>query len=166
MRLYEIIHEIYDLLTTSDEDWDSYAKAKLHNLKITLKEKVENICKVLSNLEADEAIIDFEIRRLKERRELLKRRIERLKGYAAHCLGEGQKIETPLFTAYTRTFESVGVVDEAAIPPQYIRQTVKYAPDKVRIREDLKCGAVIPGVRLEQNVHFHMKQEAGNVSEI
>lgn len=87
--------------------------------------------------------------RLKVRGERWKARKEALRGaaFAAMDVLELKRVQLPDLTATVAAgVASVMITDETALPAEYLRTTV--APDKAKIKDDLKLGVVVPGAEL------------------
>ncbi|MCG6184272.1 siphovirus Gp157 family protein [Anoxybacillus sp. LAT_38] len=117
-----------------------------------MEEKVENIAKLIRNLEADAKIIKEEEQRLAERRRAIEAKVDKLKTYLQEQLETAglQKVKRPTITVAIQVNPpSVDVIDETAIPSDFlIPQPSKL--DKKSILERLKNGEAIPGVTLKQ----------------
>nr|WP_246316759.1 siphovirus Gp157 family protein [Anoxybacillus ayderensis] len=124
----------------------------LQSLEDAIEEKVENIAKLIRNLEADAKIIKEEEQRLAERRRAIEAKVERLKTYLQEQLEVAglQKVKRPTITvAIQNNPPSVEIADEKLIPSKFmIPQPAKV--DKKSILDRLKNGEVIPGVTLKQ----------------
>lgn len=141
---------------------ESFAKSQedglrqyLDTLKLETKEKITNICRLIRNWEGILCALDLEERRLRKRRQRYERKIEWLRNYLGYYLGEGTKFDSDLFNIGWTKGTSTDVTDIELIPAIYLR--IKKEADRVRIKEDLLCGAVIPGARLKQTLTLKIK---------
>lgn len=152
MKLYELAQNYAQLLEMAEEMESDALVDTLQSLEDAIEEKVENIAKLVKNLEADTKIIKEEEQRLAERRRAIEAKVERLKTYLQEQLEVAglQKVKRPTITvAIQANPPSVEVVDETAIPSDFlIPQPAKV--DKKSILERLKKGEAIPGVTLKQ----------------
>lgn len=86
-----------------------------------------------------------EISRLKERRNILESRYDRLKQWLANSLPAGQKWSDGLHSLSWR--KSVAVeVEQEKLPIEYSK--IEYRADKMLIKRELEAGATIPGAKL------------------
>lgn len=119
-----------------------------------LKEKGENIAKLIENLESTAENIKAAENRMKARRQSIENRADNIRNYLLTNMLNSQifKIDCPHFKIAVRNSPpSVVIEDDNLIPAEYLKQPERPPPDKRKILEDLKHGVVIDGVRLEQD---------------
>ena len=152
MKLYELAQNYAQLLEMAEEMESDALVDTLQSLEDAIEEKVENIAKLIRNLEADAKIIKEEEQRLAERRRAIEAKVDKLKMYLLEQLETAglQKVKRPTITvAIQANPPSVDVIDETAIPIDFlIPQPAKV--DKKSILERLKKGEAIPGAKLVQ----------------
>ncbi|MBA2877995.1 replicative superfamily II helicase [Anoxybacillus kamchatkensis] len=152
MKLYELAQNYAHLMEMAEEMESDALVDTLQSLEDAIEEKVENIAKLIRNLEADAKIIKEEEQRLAERRRAIEAKVERLKTYLQEQLEVAglQKVKRPTITvAIQNNPPSVEIADEKLIPSKFmIPQPAKV--DKKSILDRLKNGEVIPGVTLKQ----------------
>lgn len=110
-------------------------------------EGMEKLCKVRANKMAYIEAMREEEKRIAEKRRVAEKALDRFEGYmqsVLHASGK-EKIQVGTFTVGTRKSTAV-VVDDNFSNPEYIK--VEYAPDKVKIKNDLKNGVAIEGAHL------------------
>ena len=95
-----------------------------------------------------------EISRLKERRDILEARYDRLKAWLANSLPQGQKWSDGIHSLFWRKSVSVDVEPEK-LPIEYSK--IEYRADKTLIRKELEAGAEIPGARLLEKMNLIIK---------
>ena len=95
-----------------------------------------------------------EISRLKERRDTLEARYDRLKSWLANALPQGQKWSDGIHSLGWRKSVSVEVEQEK-LPIEYSK--IEYRADKSLIRKELEAGAEIPGARLLEKMNLIIK---------
>lgn len=161
MKLYEIdkqIAEELEFLEIAEETGETpeSIKERLDALKVEREKKLEAIVAVAKNLDAEAAACEAEAKRLRDRARHNEKRVEGLKWYVSQML-KGEKWGNGIHAISYRTSEAVEVLDEAAIPSLYMREKLSYEPDKKQIRDDLKCGATIPGVELKSKISVQFK---------
>lgn len=113
--------------------------------------KVENICKVISNIEADAAALKAEKERIDRKKKTAENAVKRLKDSLVMYLQATNqpRVKTQLFNVSLSKSKSLKVTDETMIPEQYLIPQ----PDKVDItglRKAIKDGEDIDGVEWEE----------------
>lgn len=125
-----------------------------------LMEKGVNIAKVFRNLESfAEQIKQAEIQ-MAERRKVIEKRAASIKQYLLTNMDMAgiTKIESPWFCISIKNNpESVVVDDAVALPKEYMRETISFAPDKIRMKSEMQDGIVIPGAHLEKTKRLEIK---------
>jgi hypothetical protein len=151
MKLYEIAKELRDLLDQEDELDREEFEEKMDVLQVEYDLKMESCWRHYKNIKAEAEAIKAEEERLAKRRKAKENRAEGLRWYVAGHLKEGAKWKSADGVAefgWTTVQPSLEVFDEEAIPLDYVRTT--FVPDKALIKERLKAGEEIPGVRLTE----------------
>ena len=160
-KLYELTQDLRGLqdladdldLSNGDASMGQAIEDTFQGLEMQFNDKAVAIIKVAENLKADTAIIDAEIKRLTDRKKAINNRQEALKDYLRYNMEASgiKKIECPLFTiSLGKAPDKVQIIDESAIPDEFIRTKVEIAPDKVALAKALKDGKEIPGASLVQ----------------
>ena len=158
MKLYEL-NESFQQIQTLIEEGQEGLQDTLESIELAIEEKLENIGKVIKNLEAEASAFKEEEKRLADRRRSLENNIKHLKQYAENSMvvtGD-KKIKAGLFTfAIQKNPPSVSVFNDVIVPKKY------YVPvdpklDKTKIKEDLKNGENIPGVELKQSESLRIR---------
>jgi DNA repair ATPase RecN len=112
-----------------------------------LSGKVDAICRVLKNLEAQAGALESEEKRLAARRKARESSIKDLRQWVKVSMTvlDVKQIKTDLFTVQlTEGKPSVLITDEKAVPDEYVK--VKREPDKTAIMKAFKSdGLVVPG---------------------
>ena len=86
----------------------------------------------------------------------LKRRIDSLKHYLTDALG-GQNFSSDRCKVSFRRSKAVRVLDEAAVPAEYMTEMTTRAPNKTAIAALLKTGTAVPGCELVERVNPSVK---------
>lgn len=151
MKLYELTGQYLRLLEEDDMDPD-VLRDTLEGLQGEIGDKAEAIAKVMRSIEAEEAALKAEEDRLANRRRSLENKRVSMKGYLETQLQLAglDKIKGSIFTiALQNNPPSVSIQDDAVIPETYyIPQPAKL--DKKALMDDLKAGAQMDGVCLQQ----------------
>ena len=160
-ELTESIRLLWDLMDQGELD-DDVLKDAMMNSQEDLKDKLEGYCKFIRQMESDVDGISVEIKRLQDRKAVLKNTIERSKKVmqmAMETAGE-KKVKGQIFTISIQTNPESVVLDESYIeniPPEYLK--VKDPEiDKAKLKEDLKNGVNLDGIaHLEQTESLRIK---------
>jgi hypothetical protein len=126
-------------------------EAQLDKITGDVKTKAGNIGLWLLNLNSLVVAMKAEEERFRARRKPVEALIERIKGYVKGCLETAQidKIQLPAVTiSIAKCPPSVEVLDEAKIPPEYIRVIQETQVDKQNILIAWKNGKEVPGTAL------------------
>jgi replicative superfamily II helicase len=152
MKLYELAQNYAQLMEMAEEMESDALVDTLEALQDAIEDKVENIAKLIKNLEADAKIIKEEEQRLADRRRSIESKVARLKEYLQEQLEVAglQKVKRATITvAIQNNPPSVEIADEKLIPSEFmIPQNPKI--DKQAILERLKNGEMVPGCSLKQ----------------
>jgi hypothetical protein len=111
------------------------------------------VCSFLLRVSEREESIDAEIERLRAHKRSLAAARERLENYILLIMKRmgTRKLEgTCHDLAIAKLPDMVEIIDEAELPPQYLRITLPPppAPDKVALKSAMQAGIEIPGARL------------------
>ena len=121
-------------------------------------EKIENVCKVIRNLEADAAAFKAEKDRLAERQKTAENGVKRLKQSLLDYLvaADIKKHSAGLFSVSVGTSKSVNITNEDALPDRYfVPQPPKV--DKTMLSNDLKSAIHIEGAELVENPYLRIR---------
>ena len=158
MKLYELVDAALDLqeqLEAGEMDEQAFTAAVD---SIGLDKKIESICGVLRNSEAEAEAFKAEKERLAAREKTAKNAVERLKTYLVENLKQlnAKTLKVGTFSLGLSKSKSVSIIDPKLIPDQFL---VKQEPkiDKMAIGRDLKNGAMVPGAILEENTYLRMR---------
>lgn len=158
MKLWEIDEEVeYLLLSLSEEEEDDkidHLEARLHDLEMERDQKLQNIWRIIRNSSGLVEMLRAEERRLADKRKREERKIEKLKAYVANFGGieRGQKWEKDGQGFTWRKSQRVTFDEDftaSNLPPTYQRVTIE--ADKQKLKESLKNGTRVEGVRLEDH---------------
>ena len=120
-------------------------------------EKVENCCKILSQLNGEAAMYKAEIERLEKAKKTIENNAKWLKSqiYNFYLANGSQKIKTGTFTVSARKNEFVDIPDDAKIPKKYLKVTV--SPDKTAIKAAIKSGVKVRGATISTRESVQIK---------
>lgn len=129
---------------------------ELDQLEIEKKAKIEYLALKAKNIRSDVAALTAERDHFNQRIKTSQNKADRIETYISNIL-KGDKFSTSKVDISWRKSESVEVLNEAIIPEQYVGSRVVTKPDKKVIREALKSGKSIPGVRLIESNNMSIK---------
>lgn len=156
ISLYNILdaQDFIEKMQQEDEiDLSEYSKS----LAIQEKNKVNAIIGYLRETELTAESADVESKRLAEISKFYRNRLERIKQsvkYAMEAHGI-EKIETELFRISFRKSESVEVDDVEKLEERFV--VIKKQADKKAIKEAVKSGETLDGVRIVVNNNLQIK---------
>lgn len=157
MNLYELNKAIAAFDLEVDEETGEVLNGDaLDALELERDEKVENIALWVKDLNAEAAAIKAEEQNLARRRKTAENKAEWLRAYIQDALG-GEKLKTPRVSISYRTAEAVEIVDQDAIPEEYLTIRTEVKPDKKKIRDAIKDGGTIAGAELVKHTNLQIK---------
>lgn len=122
------------------------------------KEKIENTCKVIRNLEAQAAAFKAEKERMTERQKTAENGVKRLKQALLDYLtaSNQKKASAGLFTVSVGTSKAVNISNEDALPDNFlIPQPPKV--DRTAIGNAIKSGVEVPGAEIVESRYVRIK---------
>lgn len=157
-NLYELTANaayLQTLLESGEIDEEVYADS-LEAMMVD--EKVENICKVIRNLEGLTAACKAEETRIAQKRKAAENGITRLKDSLTDFLTQtkSKKVTAGLFTVSLGSSVACEITDEDELPEDFfVPQPPKV--DKTAITKAIKAGELVPGAKLVQNAYVRIK---------
>lgn len=159
--LYEMTAEIkclLEMLESIDQedqadqaDTEAAIRDTLEGIEMEFGDKAEAIVKLSKSMQGNIDAIDAELKRLQGRKKVISNRKEALIDYLKTQMrsSELKKVETSLFTvSLVRGADRVEVLDDNALPDDFLRVKTEISPDKIAIAKALKGGQDVPGARL------------------
>nr|DAQ55182.1 MAG TPA: resistance protein [Caudoviricetes sp.] len=162
MKLYEIPAEYRKVLEgvqVDEETGEILGTDALVEFAGDLNETIKNTGLYLFELDSEAQQIDAQIKRLKARKDGMKRRADTLKNLMLDAMTSSglKKVSDPLVTVYLRK-STATIVDEMDIlPKDLLRVKVETSPDLIAIGKKLKAGEVVPGAHLEERQNVNIK---------
>ena len=159
MKLYELAENYNELLALLDNE-----EATAEDLADTLDAieedfncKINSICKLMRNLEADEKAFKEEATRLSDCAKRAKEKREYLKEYVDVTLKSVglKKVETELFKLSYRKSKAVNITSFEELPDDFLKVTTTI--DKAGIRKALTEGEEVAGAELVENTNLQIK---------
>lgn len=154
MTLYEITDEYRKLLEIAeDPDMDpDVLRDTMEAIDADLEDKADGYAKVIRTLEAEEAGVDAEIKRLQARKSAVSGNKGRIKDALEKAMRQTgkTKFKTVLFSfGIQKNPPSVAILKEDSVPIDYL-VVPDPQPDKKRILAELKAGAKFDWAELRQ----------------
>ena len=158
MNLYELTATaayLQNLLEDGDIDEEVY-RDSLESLM--LDDKVESVCMVIRNLEAQSAAFKEEEQRLAKKRTTVDNGVKRLKESLLNLMEttKNKKLNAGLFTLSLGTSSSVEITSEEELPECYLTPQPPKV-DKTAIGAALRAGQEVPGAELKKSSHVRIK---------
>ena len=158
MKLYEItdaIRSVIDHGYKVDEETGEilFETEDLDALDMALEDKCLSTALYIREQEAQIAAIKNEVKRLRDLQASKENALARLKAWTVSNIKmlPGERCKGEFASLSIRHTESVQVLDEDAIPEEYMRVKVSTTPDKTAIKKAIKAGEEVPGACLVVN---------------
>lgn len=155
MRLYEIT-EMYAAMEALDDSVD--ITAALENIGGALEEKLENVAKLVRNLEAEAKAYEEEEKRLRAQKQAAKNRVESIKRYVKESLEEigRDKVEAGIFKWSLQNGPGrVEITDETKIPEEFFVTEIK--PLKSEIKKAIEEGIITEGAEIVRDKSLRLR---------
>ena len=162
MKLYEIPEEYRKVLEgvqVDEETGEILGTDALVEFAGDLNETIKNTGLFLFELDSEAQQIDAQIKRLKARKDGMKRRADTLKNLMLDAMTSTglKKVSDPLVTVYLRKSTATIVDNMELIPKDLLRVKVETSPDLVAISKTIKSGIEVPGAHLEERQNVNIK---------
>lgn len=162
MKLYEIPEEYRKVLEgvqVDEETGEILGTDALVEFAGDLNETIKNTGLYLFELDSEAQQIDVQIKRLKARKDGIKRRAETLKNLMLDAMTSTglKKVQDPLVTVYLRKSTATIVDNMELIPKDLLRVKVETSPDLVAISKTIKSGIEVPVAHLEERQNVNIK---------
>lgn len=157
-KIRDFIDRMYDAVDENGEIVD-VDPAEYEQLQVARQTKLENVALYIKNLEADAVAIKAEEKALKERRERMERKADRLRDLLSYSLitaGDTQ-FSTARCAVTFRKSEAVAVLDPEKLAAEYVVEKTTKTPDKAKIKAALKAGLHVEGALLEEHQNIQVK---------
>lgn len=128
----------------------------LDALHMERQAKIESVALWIKNLSSDAVAYKAEKEAFAEREKAAVKKIDQLKAWLAGAL-DGQKFTTGRCAVTFRRSEAVEIVNEEAIPKEYLTEKTTYSPNKTAIKEAIKAGNAIEGCMLVEKYNPTIK---------
>ena len=125
----------------------------LEGITASIEEKAKSIGFIATNIDSDIAALESEIDRLSERKLIMFKKKESLTEYLKYNMEASgiKSIKCPFFNiTHIDGQDIVVIIDENAIPDDYVKVKTVVTPDKNLIKKALKDGYKVSGCRLDK----------------
>lgn len=165
ISLYEL-SESYQKLMDLDLD-DEQLQLALKSLEMSVEEKASNIAHVKRNMDAAINAIKNEEKRLRDKRNALENRLNKIKDYLYENMKAMniQKVKTNTDTIYISSRDYSKVVDRDKLPQEYKQQVIDIKIDKRKLNKDIK-EKDIPGVEVEHKEWVVIRWKLNHVTQL
>ena len=155
MTIYEIEAEIMDCI--DQETGEVIDLDRLNALEMERDRKISNVACWIKDLKAEAEAIKAEKQALDKRQKAAENKAESLKTWLQNIL-QGEKFKDSRCAISYRKSERVDFADNFNFDtlPDYMKK-VTVEPRKSEIKEFLKAGGEIDGVRIEENTSMTIK---------
>lgn len=161
MKLYELTTSYRQVSEMIEDGETELLLDTLESINCAIEAKAESICRVNVKVTAEIAAIDAEIKRLQQRKQVMQNGKASLLDYLKNqleAIGE-TKVSGTLFTvSIKKNPPALQVYDEGQLPAEYwtiVPQTLEL--NKAKVKEALKNGKQLNGVRLTQGTSLTIK---------
>lgn len=156
MNLYDLTIEYQNALDTLEIDPETGEVLNMDALDAVtgaLQNKAEAIACYIKGLLAEGQALKAEEAALYQRRKQAEKKAERLKEYLANALLSAgmNKLKTSRCALSFRRSEQVKIIDEDALPAEYVRTEIVKKPDKTALKTALQKGAITGAELVECN---------------
>lgn len=147
--LYELAHEF--AMVKFDEEG---AEERLNALQVDFESKVQNICIVIKEREAEQEALGKEIARLTTKARVAKKDEDWLRNYLKVNMDAAgiPKIKTTLFgVSLSDSRPKINITAIGEVPKEFVNTAIVTTADKEKILEHFKkTGEVLQGCQIEQ----------------
>lgn len=172
MTLYELEEEFATLLDLMENpvltaDKRAELEERLAEAGEGIEAKYPGYMRVLRQLDADEAMVDAEIKRLQAQKKVIGKNRDDLRFKLATCmqLTGRKKFSDGIDTILPTTSVKVVVTDLSALQaahPELVRRKETFDADKTALKKLLKAGEEIDGAILEETLSLSFKKVTPN----
>lgn len=155
---FQLCEQLYN---STDEDGvvDAEVFENMVAARETFEAKAVACAMVYRQLEKDIADVNIELNRLKELKDSLSKKKQRLAdSLSGACVKTGiDSIKGVYANISFRASEETIIDDESQIPYDYITEKITYKADKTKIKEAIKLGQIVPGAHIESKRNIQIK---------
>ena len=155
-RIEDELEALLDSVETCSDELREELEARIAQYVGAETVKVDNVGRVLSQLDSVQAHARSEIERLGIRQRNAENAKRRLEAYLLHVLARrnGQPLKGKTVTLFARRTEALIIDDPDAVPAEWKRTTVNVDIPKEPIKRAIKDGGTVPGAHIEPREHL------------
>lgn len=163
MSLYQISNEYNEILSNLYDDDGVVNETELARLEaneLAMEKKAIAIASFIKNMDAERVAIDTAKKAMADREKIYKKRIDELEGYLLSNMERRgiTNVKCPYFEIKLKKCPpSVDVSDASLLPAEYTRTKTEIFPDKIKMKEEMMMGVLIPGASLKTNLRLEIK---------
>lgn len=163
MNLFKINAEYEQILNNLYDDegnMNTQELMKLEENEVALEKKAIAIASFIKNMDAERGAIDEAKKAMGEREKRFKKRIEDLEDYLQTNMERRgiSHISCSYFDIKLKKCPpSVDIMDEDELPAEYKRTKTEILPDKIKIKEEMMAGVIIPGASLKHKLRLEIR---------
>lgn len=164
MNLYKISNEYQMILSETfnqeTEELSENVLARLDEITDKMEEKGIAVASYIKNLEAERNAIEDAKKEMAARESRLDRKAIWLTSYLQSNMERCgiSEIKSPYFVVKIKKCPfSTEIFDEESIPNEYKKTKEVVSIDRIKIKEEILAGVVIPGVRIKQNNRLEIR---------
>jgi hypothetical protein len=164
MNLYKISHEYQEVLNKTFDpetgEVNENAIALLELVEKDVKKKGIAVASYIKNLEAERNAIEEAKKEMALREKRLDDRASYLTDYLKSNMERCgmSEISCPYFVVKIKKCPvSVDVLNEEEIPSDYKKTKSVVSLDKVKLKEEMLAGVIVPGASLKQNLRLEIR---------
>lgn len=164
MNLYEISNEYQALLDDRyDPDTGEFlqpALGRIDEIAEQLEDKAIAVASYIKNLEAEREAIEKAKKNMAERESRLDKRADYLSQYLQSNMERCgiTEIKSPMFVIKLKKCPvSTDILDENMIPNDYKKSKEIVTIDKLKLKEEMLAGVIVPGAALKQNNRLEIR---------
>lgn len=172
LKVYELNLEFDNLMVMSEallslkeagEDIEEMQKdltMQFEELEYNTEFKLENIVKLIRNMEAETTAYETEISRMKKKQATIINHVNYIKEHLVKPMLERRddnKLKAGVFSVSLRKSQAVKILDEKLLTGKYLTPVFSTKIDKKLIKADIKEGLEVAGAELVDNKSIQIK---------
>ena len=133
---------------------------RLDEMSARMEDKAIAVASYIKNLDAEREAIEKAKKAMAERESRLDKRADYLTQYLQSNMERCgiTEIKSPFFVLKLKKCPvSTDIIDENAIPNDYKRVKEVVTIDKLKLKEELQAGVIVPGAALKQNNRLEIR---------
>ena len=155
----EIRDELFDTMDEETGEVNSEVLEKLNSIQESFEAKAQNVALVCLELKDKKEAIKREIERLQSLLKRAEKGEEWLRGYLSEAMTSTgyERIDGVITNISFRSSEETVIDNEALVPKKYFIRKIKYDISKSAIKEAIKSGKKVAGAHIEKKKNLQIK---------